>query len=315
MHNSHTLPSLVAQVPHERDGCRLDQVLNELFPEHSRTYLQNQIKNNRIQLAGKLVSKNNHKVTQGQLIQIHRNEMIATNAPWSSNPSITLSIVYEDDHLIVVNKPSGLVTHPAPGHVNHTLANALLHHYPNLQQIPRAGIIHRLDKDTSGLLIIPKTMIAYTNLTTAMAGHKIERYYQAIVVGHLVTGGTIDLPIGRHPTKRQKQAVTLKGKSAVTHYRILERFHYHTLLAVQLETGRTHQIRVHLSHIGYPLLGDPLYGRPNNAHRAAALFQLNHQALHAYKLKLQHPITHQIYQWEAPIPSFMQQLLTQLRIS
>jgi 23S rRNA pseudouridine1911/1915/1917 synthase len=304
MHNH----DLTAIVPPERNGYRLDQVLAYLFPHYSRTYLQRQIQCRNVQVNSQAVEKSSLRTFSGQRIQIQPIlECIQTT--WEGDGSIALSIIDEDEALLIINKPAGLVTHPAPGHPDHTLVNALLHHTPSLAQLPRAGIIHRLDKDTSGLLVIPKTLPIHTYLVRELATHKIERGYQAIVKGQFTTGGIIDLPIGRHPTLRQKQAVIPQGKPAVTHYHILERFSHHTLLGVKLETGRTHQIRVHMAHINHAIVGDPVYGN-RTTHKTIPCLR---QALHAHTLSVHHPLTHQRCTWEAPIPEDIQQLIARLR--
>jgi 23S rRNA pseudouridine1911/1915/1917 synthase len=304
MHNH----NVTAIVPPERDGYRLDQVLAYLFPHYSRTYLQHQIKRRNVQVDSQAVEKNSLRMFSGQQIQMQPT-LACIQTTWERDGSIALSIIHEDEVILVINKPAGLVTHPAPGHPDHTLVNGLLHHVPSLAQLPRAGIIHRLDKDTSGLLLIPKTLIAHTYLVRELATRKIERGYQAIVRGQFTTGGTINLPIGRHPTFRQKQAVIAQGKPAVTHYHILERFSHHTLLGVKLETGRTHQIRVHMAHLNHAILGDPVYGG-RSMHKT---IPFSRQALHAHTLRIHHPLTHQPCHWEAPIPQDIQQLIATLR--
>lgn len=232
--------------------------------------------------------------------------------------SIPLSIIFEDEHLIVVNKPVGLVVHPGAGNPDQTLVNALLHYAPTLSLLPRAGIIHRLDKDTSGLLVIAKTLSVHHALIQQMQARAIHREYRAIVQGEMISGGTIDEPVGRHPLHRTKMAVAKNGKPAVTHYRVLERFFMHTLLSVELETGRTHQIRVHLSHQHYPIVGDCVYGKHKNSPllsiaAQAALRAFTHQALHAYRLILTHPVTGKTHNWTAEMPDDMQHLIRCLR--
>jgi 23S rRNA pseudouridine1911/1915/1917 synthase len=304
MHNH----NLNITVPQEKQGSRLDQLLVDLLPQYSRSYLQHQIKSGHIQINLERATKNSARVLAGQHITAH---LMAKpiDAAWEADPSIALSIIYEDEALIVVNKPAGLVTHPASGHPNQTLVNALLHHIPHLESLPRAGIIHRLDKDTSGLLVVPKTLVAHTYLVRELATHKMKRVYQAVVKGDVISGGTINAPIGRHPTQRQKQAVVPHGKPAVTHYKIVERFNHHTLLTVQLETGRTHQIRVHMAHLNHGIVGDPVYG----GRTLVKVIPCRRQALHAYRLKIRHPMTHQVCCWQAPIPEDMQQLIQTLR--
>jgi 23S rRNA pseudouridine1911/1915/1917 synthase len=313
MHDSNSVTHFNYTIPTECHGLRFDQALAHLFPQYSRSYLQQQIRNGHIQLEGHQIIKLNQKVSFGQTIQGYLVANASLNEAWESDASLALSIIYEDEALLVINKPAGLVTHPAPGNPQHTLANALLHYRPALAKLPRAGIIHRLDKDTSGILVVPKTLRAHTYLVKALAARKIQRHYYAIVQGVLIAGGTISASIGRHSTLRQKQAVSLQGKPAITHYHILERFRYHTLLAVQLETGRTHQIRVHMAHIGHSILGDSVYGRRILTSYPQAQPYINRQALHAHTLRLIHPMTGQLCHWEAPIPEDIQQLLAQLQ--
>ena len=229
---------------------------------------------------------------------------------------ISLNIIYEDDVLIIINKPVGLVTHPGSGNWQGTLLNALLHHAPQLGNVPRAGIVHRLDKNTSGLLVVAKTIEAQTSLVRQLQQRTVKRGYLALVLGEITQAGSIDAPIGRHPIHRTKMAVTTKGKPARTHYQVIENFAGCTLLQCNLETGRTHQIRVHMSSIGYPLVGDPVYGsKPKNTRQIIGQILINfpRQALHAQKLALTHPQTKQILEWEAGIPDDISNLLQVLR--
>ncbi len=228
---------------------------------------------------------------------------------------IPLNIVYEDEHLIVIDKPSGLVVHPAAGNPDGTLQNALLHHCPGLDCLPRSGIVHRLDKDTTGLLVVAKTLKAHKSLVDQLQCRRVHREYRALVTGSLVAGGTVDAPVGRHPTQRTRMAVVSDGRPAVTHYQVLDRFPAHTLLAVRLETGRTHQIRVHMSHLRHPLVGDPLYaGRPRlpkgaSAALTAALQGFPRQALHAIRLGFDHPETGEPVSWATPMAADLARLL------
>jgi 23S rRNA pseudouridine1911/1915/1917 synthase len=228
---------------------------------------------------------------------------------------IALNVVYEDQDIIVINKPVGLVVHPGAGCADSTLLNALLYHYPELSNIPRAGIIHRLDKDTSGLLVITRNLISHTKLVSDLQKRQIKREYVAIVNGVVTTGGTIKAPIGRHPTKRTLMAVKEGGRPSTTHYRVLERFSAHTYLKVILETGRTHQIRVHLTHIGYPIVGDPTYGKRIRMPKKCSdtlrktLENFKHQALHAQRLELKHPSAGKTMEWEVEPPEDMKKLL------
>ena len=241
-------------------------------------------------------------------------------APVETLPeAIPLAVVYEDDELIVIDKPAGLVVHPAAGHQDGTLLNALLYHVPDIANVPRAGIVHRLDKDTTGLMVVAKTLEAHTKLVAQLQARSVSRIYEAIVIGVITSGGTIDAPIGRHGVQRQKMAVVDAGKVAVSHYRVLERFRAHTHTRVKLETGRTHQIRVHMSHIGYPLVGDPVYGGRFRIPPVASqtlvqtLREFPRQALHARFLELDHPATGVRMKWESPLPEDFLWLLSLLR--
>jgi len=220
--------------------------------------------------------------------------------------AIDLDIVYEDDALLVINKPAGLVVHPGSGNWSGTLLNALLHHAPQLQGVPRAGIVHRLDKETSGLLVVAKTLEAQTDLVRQLQARTVKRHYLALVEGNVEQAGKVEAPIGRHPTTRTKMAVVSRGKPAVTHYSVLQRFARHTLIECRLETGRTHQIRVHMQSIGHPLVGDPTYG-------SKRVHAFKRQALHAARLGLIHPVTHAAMEWEAPLPEDMHALLNAMK--
>ena len=230
-----------------------------------------------------------------------------------------LEILYEDSALIVLNKPPGLVVHPGAGNREGTLVNALLHHAPELANVPRAGVVHRLDKDTSGLLVVARTLAAHTHLVAQLQARTVKREYFAIVAGVMTAGGTIEAPVGRHPSERTRMAVVVGGREAVTHYRVLERFRGHTYVRVNLETGRTHQIRVHMAHLHYPLVGDPTYGgrlrlpADSSSTLREALRHFKRQALHAGVLGLIHPESGAALQWDAPLPADMQQLLEALR--
>lgn len=229
---------------------------------------------------------------------------------------ISLNIIDEDDALIIINKPAGLVTHPGNGNWQGTLLNALLHHAPQLGNVPRAGIVHRLDKNTTGLLVVAKTIEAQTNLVRQLQQHTVKRDYLALVLGEITQSGSVDAPVGRHPIHRTKMAVIPTGKSARTHYQVIENFEGCTLLQCSLETGRTHQIRVHMGSIGYPLVGDPVYGgKPKNTQQKIGQILINfpRQALHAEKLALTHPQTQQILTWEVGIPDDINHLLQALR--
>jgi 23S rRNA pseudouridine1911/1915/1917 synthase len=305
---------LTAEVPLELAGMRLDQVLAELFADYSRSKLQTWIKSGRVQVNG-VTLKPKDKLEGGEEITLDAEpEVVITCEP----EEIPLDIVYEDDSLLIVNKPAGLVVHPAVGNWNGTLLNALLHHEPNLETLPRAGIIHRIDKETSGLLMIAKTLQAHNSLAQQLQDRDITREYLAITRGRMTAGGTVDEPIGRHPTDRKRYAVKDSGKFAVTHYRVVQRFAGHTLIRVKLETGRTHQIRVHMAHIRYPLVGDQVYGGrfqmpPHCGERLEQeLRNFKRQALHAAKLGLKHPVTDEYLEWEQPLPEDMVNLLEAL---
>ncbi|MES9926279.1 MAG: 23S rRNA pseudouridine(1911/1915/1917) synthase RluD [Candidatus Thiodiazotropha endolucinida] len=298
-------------IPEEYAGSRLDQVLADQFPEFSRSRLQHWIKLGLVELDGH-PCKAKQRIRGGELINLRP---IPQDEVEAEAQAIELDLVYEDEHLLVINKPAGLVMHPAAGNPDGTLLNGLLNHYQPLQQIPRAGIVHRLDKETSGLLVVAKTLQSQHALVRQLQARSVKREYLAIVQGEMIAGGTVDAPIGRHPVNRLRMTVHETGKHAVTHYRIEQRFRAHTLLRVRLETGRTHQIRVHMRHIRHPLLGDPLYGGrlklPSaiNDELAAAIKGFRRQALHATRLELIHPETGEQVAWEAPVPADMQQLI------
>ena len=305
---------MTEEVPFEMAGMRLDQALAELFTDYSRSKLQTWIKAGRVQVNG-LALKPRDKLEGGEVITLDAEaEVVVT----SEAEAIPLDIVFEDESILIVNKPAGLVVHPAVGNWHGTLLNALLNHDPNLETLPRAGIVHRIDKETSGLLMIAKTLQAHNSLTQQLQDRDITREYQAITRGRMTAGGTVDEPIGRHPTERKRYAVRENGKPAVTHYRVGQRFTRHTLVQVKLETGRTHQIRVHMAHIRFPLLGDQVYGGrfqmpPDCSERLEKeLRSFKRQALHAAKLGLQHPVTDEYCEWEQPLPEDMTRLLEAL---
>ncbi|AUM11946.1 23S rRNA pseudouridine(1911/1915/1917) synthase RluD [Ketobacter alkanivorans] len=304
-----------AQVDDHYGGQRLDQVAAELFPDYSRSRLQSWIKNGELTVDGQ-TRKPRDKVIGGEMLVI--DAVLEAEQSWEPQP-IDLDIVYEDEHLLVINKPAGLVVHPAVGNRDSTLLNALLHHAPELATLPRAGIVHRIDKETTGLLVVAKTLKAHTSLVNQLQEKTAFREYEAIASGVMTGGGMVDQPIGRHPTQRTRQAVTHSGKPAVTHYRLIERFRAHTHIRVQLETGRTHQIRVHMAHAQYPLLGDPTYGGRLRIPKGAtselieALRQFKRQALHAKKLGVQHPETGEYCEWEVPLPDDFKAMIKVLR--
>lgn len=304
-----------AEVPTELGGQRLDQVAAQLFSEHSRSRLSAWIKDGRLTVDGAVVRPRD--IVHGGSVLVLDAEQEA-QGEWVAQ-DIELDIVYEDEHILVLNKPAGLVVHPAAGHQDGTLLNALLHHVPDLINVPRAGIVHRLDKDTTGLMVVAKNLQAQTHLVDQLQKRSVSRIYECIVIGVITAGGKIDAPIGRHGQQRQRMAVMDGGKQAVSHYRVLERFRSHTHTRVKLETGRTHQIRVHMAHINFPLVGDPAYGGRFRIPPAAnpgmvqALKEFPRQALHARFLELEHPVTGQRMKWESPLPDDFVWLLTLLR--
>lgn len=302
-------------IPDHVAGMRIDQALAKLLPDYSRTQIQEWIKNNKVQIDGQ-PSKVRTVVIGGENIVIDA-ELKAQ--PIFAAQAIDLNIVYEDEAILVINKPAGMVVHPAAGNYHSTLLNALLHHVSELQNLPRAGIVHRLDKDTSGLLVIAKTQAALTSLTRQLKARTISRIYQTIVCGVMTGGGMIDQPIGRHHITRKRMAVVETGKPAITHYRVIERYRAHTRIKVQLETGRTHQIRVHMAHIHYSVLGDQTYGPrlqlPKGAtpQLVAILRKFKRQALHAAELSFLHPTTQESVTFQAPLPQDMQELMAILK--
>lgn len=304
-------------VPQDLGGLRLDQALQRMLPEHSRSRLQGWIKDGLITLEGQAATSK-LKVWGGEKISV-------VPAPTPEQTSfaaedIALDIVFEDEHILVINKPAGLVVHPAAGNWEGTLLNALLHHVPYSRELPRAGIVHRLDKDTSGLLVVAKSLQAQTSLVRQLQARTVKREYRAIVWGEVWRNGTVDQPIGRHPHSRTRMAVNRMGKPAVTHYEVLERFAVHTYMRCLLETGRTHQIRVHMQHLKAPIVGDPVYGlRGIVPHHALppelreVLSNFKRQALHAIKLGLVHPASGEPMEWQIELPADMKLLLEAMR--
>jgi 23S rRNA pseudouridine1911/1915/1917 synthase len=302
-------------VPPQLSDKRLDQAAAELMPEHSRSRLQSWIKSGALTVNG-TVRKPRDKVMLDDVLDLDAEPEVQVT--WEAEP-ISLDIVYEDEHLLVINKPAGLVVHPAAGHADGTLVNALLNHAPEVENLPRAGIVHRLDKDTSGIMVVTRSLIAHTSLVDQLQTRTMGREYEAVVVGSLTGGATVDAPIGRHPQDRKRMAVVSSGKPAVTHYRLLERFAAHTHIQCKLESGRTHQIRVHMTHVRHPLVGDPAYGgrlrlpKGTTEELRQALAAFNRQALHARRLTLEHPETGETLSWEVPLPEDMVQLIEALR--
>ena len=306
-----------ALVPLAAAGRRFDQVLAEMFPDYSRSRLAAWIKAGAVTLDG-APAVPRQLLKGGEQVRLQAElEIEVSSAP----EAIALDIVHEDEHLLVLNKPAGLVVHPGAGNPAGTLLNALLHHDPKLAEVPRAGIVHRLDKDTSGLMVIAKTLAAHTALVDMLSRHAVERQYEAVVLGALIAGGTVDAPLGRHHADRLRQAVRDEedGKHAVTHYRLRERFRNHSLIQCNLETGRTHQIRVHMAHIGHPLVGDPLYGGSLKLPKRAtpelvtALRGFRRQALHAERLSFEHPVSEEKLDFTVARPHDMDQLIVALK--
>ncbi len=304
-----------AQVPDAAAGRRFDAVLAELFPEYSRSRLAEWIKSGDARLDGREVRPRD-PVRGGETVSLAVVLEIQTH---SEPEDIALDILHEDEHVFVLDKPAGLVVHPGAGNPAGTLVNALLHRDAALAALPRAGIVHRLDKDTSGVMVVARTLPAHTALVEQLSAREVHRQYLAVVVGALVSGGTVNAPIDRHPRDRLRQAVREDGREAVTHYRLRERFRAHTLLECRLETGRTHQIRVHMAHIKHPIIGDPLYGGPLRLPKqatedlVAALRGFRRQALHAEVLEFVHPVSGEPIRCAAPMPADMQALVTTLR--
>ncbi|MDH5407369.1 MAG: 23S rRNA pseudouridine(1911/1915/1917) synthase RluD [Gammaproteobacteria bacterium] len=307
---------LSATIPEEMGGMRLDQALASLFSQYSRARLQQWIKGGQVQVNGQSL-RSKDKLNGGELIEI---EVLLEPDTRFLPQDLPLDIVYEDEQILVINKPAGLVVHPAAGNPEGTMLNALLHHDADLANIPRAGIVHRLDKDTSGLLVVARTLEAQKSLVEQLQARSFKREYQTIVQGVMTAGGTVEAAIGRHPVHRKRMAVVRNGgKDAVTHYRVLEKFPAHTYVSVRLETGRTHQIRVHMAHINYPIVGDPVYGgrlrQPKDCtdELRETLQHFRRQALHAWRLGLVHPASGESMEWQQDVPEDMQRLLERLR--
>jgi len=308
-------PFLNARIPEASAGRRFDQVLAELFPDYSRSRLSSWIKSGAAKLDGSEVAP--RQIVRGGeevVLEVRLEREIGAAAE-----DIPIDIRYEDADVIVVNKPAGLVVHPGAGNAAGTLQNALLHHDPKLAEVPRGGIVHRLDKDTSGLMVVARTLRAHTTLVTQLSERDVHRQYAAIVYGKMVAGGKVDAPIGRHPRDRLKQAVREDGRDAVTHYRVRERYRALTLIECRLETGRTHQIRVHMAHVRHPLVGDAPYGsglklpKGASARLAEALRNFHRQALHAERLEFAHPADGRTIAVEAEMPADMAALVEALR--
>jgi 23S rRNA pseudouridine1911/1915/1917 synthase len=302
------------ELPAAAAGLRFDQALARALPQYSRAQLQAWIESGAARSAGRAL-RGKDRVRGGERVRIEvrlesRSEVAAERMP--------LSIVFKDRALLVIDKPAGMVVHPGAGNPRHTLQNALLGLDPRLALVPRAGLVHRLDKDTSGLLVVARTPEVHTALVAALAAREISRQYLAVCAGVMTGGGTVDEPIGRHRSQRLRMAVRRGGRPAVTHYRVIERFRAHTLARAELESGRTHQIRVHFAHVGFPIVGDPLYGGRRRVpagitpELAAALAGFRRQALHAERLGLTHPVTGKWLEWQAAPPADLRALLAAL---
>ena len=299
-------------IPLEFSGQRIDQILAQLYPEWSRSKLSAWLKSGHI-LINKQQWKANVKVSGGESVQFDLPP--DSTDLHAAAQDIPLNILFEDDQVLVLNKPAGFIVHPGAGNPSGTLLNALLHHCPSLQDLPRAGIVHRLDKDTSGVMVIAKTLIAHTHLIRQLQERTMQRQYVALVYGHLVAGQTIHTEYGRDPRNRLKMAVVEHGKTAITTFTVRKRYHFVSLLQVNLHTGRTHQIRVHMTHINHPIVGDPLY-KTRSALKAGMSLELREalttfprQALHAETLQFQHPVSQQTLTFTAPMPYDFQTLL------
>ena len=294
-----------AVVPAACAGLRLDRALAQMFPEHSRSRLQNWLREGGIRVDGELRDVR-AKVFGGERVEINLPEEQTALSAIGEN--IPLKVMFEDDTLIVIDKPAGLVVHPGNGNASGTLMNALLYHAPALSGVPRAGIVHRLDKDTSGLLVVAKTLEAQTHLVRQLQARSVERRYLALAHGLIARGGEVDAPIGRHPAQRTKMAVVQNGRPALTRYAVLEALPGTTLLECRLATGRTHQIRVHMAHLGHPLVGDPVYGRRHQG-IDPRLAGFGRQALHAFRLGLIHPVKGEPMVWKSDLPGDFSELL------
>ncbi len=297
-------------------GQRLDQAIAELFADFSRSRLKEWLLEGKVQVDGEVIKKPRTKVMGGEVITLQAE--LEDEERWEAQ-DIPLDIVYEDDDIIVINKPRDFVVHPGAGTPDGTVLNALLHHYPAIAEVPRAGIVHRLDKDTTGLMVVAKTVPAQTRLVRALQKRNITREYEAIAIGRMTAGGKVEQPIGRHSTKRTLMAVSPMGKPAVTHYRVAEHFREHTRIRLRLETGRTHQIRVHMAYLQHPLLGDTAYGGrariPSGATQELAekIRSFDRQALHAVMLRFEHPVTGEQLEFHADVPDDMVEMAEALR--
>lgn len=309
--NSKNVDLLEARIPIQSHGMRLDQVVAELFPDYSRNRLATWIKEGRLTVDGKTMKPRDKALASAHVVLEVADDPVVDWQP----QTLPLDVIFEDEHILVVNKPAGMVVHPAAGHADGTLVNALLGYAPELDALPRGGIVHRLDKETSGIMFVARSSLAHKSLVAQLSERTVSRTYCAVCTGALTGGGKIDAPVDRHPTARTKMAVVADGKPAVTHYRIAHRFKHYTQLQVNLETGRTHQIRVHMAHRKWPLIGDPVYaGRqriPAGASEAliTALRNFPRQALHAQALEFEHPATGDWMEFETELPDDLVELL------
>ena len=303
-------------VPKELEGKRLDLVLSKLFPKYSRSKIQSWIKAGEVAV-NNLNCKQRNPVNCGDIIKI--NTTLRSIVKDQAEP-IELNVIHEDNEIIVINKPAGLVVHPGAGNQVHTLVNALLNFDKKLESLPRAGVIHRLDKDTTGVMLIPRTIESHNFLVKELGQRNIKRSYRAIICGQLIAGVTIENKIGRHPTRRTKMAVTSKGKLATTHFKIIKKYQHYTYLNIQLGTGRTHQIRVHMNSIKHPIIGDPLYGKNTSIKKGIhpslreCIRNFKRQALHAYNLEFIHPTQKKMVSYKAELPDDMKNLIEALEI-
>jgi 23S rRNA pseudouridine1911/1915/1917 synthase len=305
---------MTATVSPDCCGRRLDQVASQLFSEFSRARLQTWIKAGQLRVDGQQQAPK-QKLLGGEILSVDVH--LEPEGDWQAE-NIPLDILHEDEHIIVLNKPTNFVVHPAAGNRSGTMLNALLYHCPQLESVPRAGIVHRLDKDTTGLMVVAKTLQAHTDLVAQLQARTVKREYEAVVTGVMTGGGLVDQPIGRHPVQRTKMAVISDGKEARTHYSVLERFEGHSHVRLRLETGRTHQIRVHMAHIRFPIVGDDAYAGRFRIHKGVtpqlrdAVQNFGRQALHARELGLIHPATGEMVSWASELPDDMQSLLAVL---
>ena len=309
--NSKNLDLLEARIPIQSHGLRLDQVVAELFPDYSRNRLATWIKQGRLTVDGKTMKPRDKALASAHVVLEVVDEPVIDWQP----QTIPLDVIFEDEHILVVNKPAGMVVHPAAGHADGTLVNALLGYAPELETLPRGGIVHRLDKETSGIMFVARSALAHKSLVAQLSERTVSRTYCAVCTGALTGGGKIDAPIDRHPTARTKMAVVADGKPAVTHYRIAHRFKHYTQLQINLETGRTHQIRVHMAHRKWPLIGDPVYAGRQRIPAGASevlittLRNFPRQALHAQALEFEHPATGDWVEFETELPDDLVELL------